>query len=1241
MTTSPSSNTAITNKYSIPLFLALITAGLAGNYFNLQIFFNVDYLFGSIFAMLILLFFGLGRGILAAAIIAGYTYFLLNHPFAIIIMTVEVAFVGWLIGRRKMEIVLADTIFWLIIGMPLVYLFYHVVMHVPFSNTYIVMTTQAMNGIANTLVARLIFTCYALSLRSSLTSYSEIVYNLLAFFVLCPAMILLVVEGRNDFNETDRQIRISLMQDSQLVDQLLKIWVENRKRAIVNLAKMAASRSPQQMQSYLQQAMMLDHNFKRIGLRDREATNIATYPQFDELGQKMLGINFADRPYSQILKRTLKPMLTEMVIDKCGIPKPHVSMLAPVVIRGEYAGYVIGILSLEQIQGYLDKLVGLQTSFYTLLDKNGKIIMSNRADQTIMKPLVRSKGKLNYLDKGVSQWVPIIPANTPISERWQKSFYVSESGIGNLSEWKVILEQPVAPFQKELYDQYTGKLTMLFLILLGALALAELFSRKIVVTLEQLRMLTHELPVRLATDSAWIEWPESGIKDANHLINNFREMADSLSEQFIKTRQIADGLRESRQQLLDIIDFFPDATFVIDNDKKVIIWNSAMEKMTGISKEEMLGQGDHAYTIPFYGKKTQNLLDLLDENIEEIATKYQEVLRGDNTLSAETFCPGLHGGKGAFVWATVAPLFNINGTRVGAIESIRDTTERRQAQEALKLAYTEVEMRVSQRTAELDATNTALKVEIAERKQVEDALRESTANLSATLNATADGILAVDANGKILFFNQRFVELWNIPQVILGTCEDNTLLGHVQEQLSDPDEFLKEVRRLYGSDERSYDIIHFKCGRVFERYSFPMRHEGPMGRVWSFRDITEHELAEKELRQAKVAAEAANTAKSRFLATMSHEIRTPMNGVIGMIELLQQSELTPEQHEYAESAKCSGIELVRLLNDILDLSKIEADKLELELSDFDLRTVIADTISLMSLHARETGLKLASSIDTEVPTALNGDALRLRQIITNLVANAIKFTSKGFVTLQVRKDAEDENSVTLRFLVCDSGIGIAADKLEYIFDPFTQADSSTTRRYGGTGLGLAICKRLAELMGGNIGAESTEGQGSTFWFTVIMEKQIETGADSRADPVTSNHVGAPLPRISTADGIRILLTEDDPTAQKIIPRLLKSYGYLVDVAANGTEALQALYKNDYALILMDCMMPEMNGYEVTAVIRDPASAVRWHDIPIIALTGNVMKDDQDRCIAAGMNDHLPKPLVLDNLLVKLNTWLKR
>ncbi len=547
MTPLPSLKTTVGGKAGFLLLLALIVAGLAGNYFRFPVFLNIDFLFGSIFAMLALQFFGLGRGIVATVIIAGYTYTIWNHPYAIIIMTAEVATVGWLLGRRKRGLVLADTIYWLIIGMPLVYFFHYVVMDVSLDNTYIVMTKQAINGITNALVARLIFTGYTLRSRTSLTSYRDIVYNLLAFFVLCPSLIMLAVESRTDFAQMDRHIRSTLVQDSQRINQRLETWVLNRQSAILNLAEMAASRSPLKMQSYLEMAKKSDVSFNTIGLQDREATTTATFPLVDELGQQSVGKNFADRLYIAQLKQTLKPMLSEILMGRIGAPKPIVLMLAPVVVHGEYGGYLFGILRLEQVQEYLDKSVRENTSLYSLLDKNGNVIMTNRKDQKIMAPFARGQGTVKLLDNGISQWVPVVPANTPTSERWKQSVYSIETTIGDPAEWKLILEQPVAPFQKELYGNYTGKLTLLFVCLLGALALAELLSRKIVVSLKQLQTLTHELPNRL--DGKNILWPESGINEANHLITNFREMANSLTTKFIELRQVNESLEQRTTEL--------------------------------------------------------------------------------------------------------------------------------------------------------------------------------------------------------------------------------------------------------------------------------------------------------------------------------------------------------------------------------------------------------------------------------------------------------------------------------------------------------------------------------------------------------------------------------------------------------------------------------------------------------------------------------------------------------------------
>lgn len=673
-----------TAKYSVPLFLTLIAAGLAGNYFNFPIFLNIDFLFGSIFALLALQFFGLVPGIMAAAIISCYTYSLWNHPYAIIIMTAEAIIVGNLINRRTIGLVLADTLYWLLLGMPLVYFFYHTVMQVPYSTASIITVKQALNGIFNALAARLIFTVYALRSRSSLTSYREIVYNLLVFFVLCPALLLLAVGSRTDFAEIDRTIKTHLTQDSHRITNRVKTWVENRQTAIVNLAEMATMLSPHQMQPFLEQAKNSDVNFLRIGLMDKDATSTAYFPLTDELGHNNLGRIFADRPYLPQLKQTLAPRLSEVLMGRVGTPRPIVALLAPVVINGKYSGYVGGVLSLEQIREHLDRSTDINSARYTLLDKNGKAIMTNRRDQEVMTPFARGKGKLHRLDNGISQWLPALPPNTPPTEQCQKSFYVAETTIGSLAEWKLVLEQPAAPFQKMLYENYTGKLTMLFLVLLGALALAEFLSRRIVLTLEKLRLITHDLPMRLATDGQDITWPESRIQEANHLINNFRIMGESLSEQFTEIRQINESLEqrvkertrellESEEKFRTVADYTYGWEIWEDSEGSCLYCSPFCERVTGYSPDAF--------------KKDPGLLERLihPDDLQRWKDHYEDVhsppakKNSSNGLANEFEFRIIHR-EGAIRWIyhICHHVYDTDGHDLGHRISNRDITEHKQ-----------------------------------------------------------------------------------------------------------------------------------------------------------------------------------------------------------------------------------------------------------------------------------------------------------------------------------------------------------------------------------------------------------------------------------------------------------------------------------------------------------------------------------------------------------------------------------
>jgi two-component system sensor histidine kinase/response regulator len=686
-----------------------------------------------------------------------------------------------------------------------------------------------------------------------------------------------------------------------------------------------------------------------------------------------------------------------------------------------------------------------------------------------------------------------------------------------------------------------------------------------------------------------------------------------------------------------------------------------------------------------------------------------------------------------------------------------------QRENALKWARDELEARVDERTRELQK-------EIVDRKRAKQDLDEQQTFLNSLIEHNPVAIVAVQSDQRVRMCNPAFERLFQYRQREIVGRDLRELVAKGDQRVeaeggareNSQGRAVHLVTRRSRSDGSLVDVEIFGV-------PIPSRGDLPGGLVL-FQDITERKRAEAELLRAKEAAEAANRAKSEFLANMSHEIRTPMNGILGMTELVLDTELDSEQRNYLNLAKTSADSLLSLINDILDYSKIEAGKLEIDVIDFNLADSLGDTMKTMSLRAHEKGLELAFQIEPDVPGGILGDPGRLRQIIVNLVGNAIKFTEKGEVVTYVRAESRTEEDILLHFTVADTGIGIPAEKQAAIFGAFQQADGSMTRKYGGTGLGLTISSRLVELMGGRIWVESEPDHGSRFHFTIRLGLQkVSARTIVPSDPValrdmrvlvvddnaTNRHIlkrmlehwhmqpteaasgakaiaalqeagrlrrmfalillDAQIPEMDgfavaetikrnpdwntatvmmlssagqSGDAVRcrklgiaayltkpvgqtellnailatlgprrtnqaaaalvtrhslregrhnfhILLAEDNVVNQTLAVRLLEKNGHTVTLARNGREALEALEKQSYDLILMDVQMPEMNGWEATQAIREKEKTTGAH-IPIVAMTAHAMKGDEEKCLAAGMDAYLTKPIRTQELFATID-----
>lgn len=678
-------------------------------------------------------------------------------------------------------------------------------------------------------------------------------------------------------------------------------------------------------------------------------------------------------------------------------------------------------------------------------------------------------------------------------------------------------------------------------------------------------------------------------KTKEQLIDELNEMRKKVAS--LKTPQ---QVEEKLTWLASIVEFSDDAIVGMSLEGIIFSWNSGAERIYGYTADEVIGRPVFILA-PSYDEITSNLERIrLGERIN-----YYETVRVRKDF------------RRIQVSLTISPIRDASGKVIGASTVARDITG---------------------------------------QKLIEEKLRTSEARFRAIFEGTSVGITLINREGRLVESNPALQEMLGYNGRELANMVFTELIYP-----ADTANYIGLFNSLWAGRQDSYQMekrYARKDGRlVWVSVNFSLARDNlnePMFIIGVVDDVTDRKRVEEAMQQAKEAAEAANKAKSEFLASMSHEIRTPMNAIIGMAELLGETPLTSEQQKYIMTFRSAGETLLNLINDILDLSRVEVGHYELESIGFDLSNVIEKTCEVMAIRAHEKGVELVCQLMPDVPLELVGDPGRLRQIIINLIGNAIKFTDKGEVLLKVELEdrqppfptGHDMRECRLLFTIRDTGIGIHPEKMDAIFEWFTQADSSTTRKYGGTGLGLTIAKRFVELMGGRIWVESEVGKGSTFYFTIRFAIQSETTMGKAKPPNGKSELEEATTAFADQRALRILLVEDSPDNQLLIQAYLKKTAYLIEIAENGEVAVEKFKSAKYDLVLMDMQMPVMDGYTATRTIRKWEAENRLTPTPVVALTAYALKEDAQKSLDAGCTAHLTKPVKKAILMEAIREYSK-